>query len=186
MAADGAIKDLLADTARGTPMECPPPSTRETVGLDMEAISSAIPRPASMSPPTVLSSTSRPSTSSLSSMAASRGMTCSYLVVLAEEGRTWWPSICPTMVRVWMVPRSVRMVEEPISTICCWRWSPPSSLPVSAACFVSSMPIPSQNVVWIQYEPAGAILCNRRSAPYSGSRSSQHPGPAVPSWFIGR
>ena len=88
MAADGAIKDLLADTARGTPMECPPPSTRETVGLDMEAISSAIPRPASMSPPTVLSSTSRPSTSSLSSMAASRGMTCSYLVLLLLGGRT--------------------------------------------------------------------------------------------------
>ena len=88
MAADGAMKDRLADTARGTPMECPPPSTRDTVGLDILAMSSAMPSPASMSPPTVFSSTSRPSTSSLSSTRARRGMTCSYLVLLLLGGRT--------------------------------------------------------------------------------------------------
>ena len=33
MLAVGAMKERLADTARGTPMECPPPRTRETVGF---------------------------------------------------------------------------------------------------------------------------------------------------------
>ena len=104
LAADGAINDRLADTARGTPMECPPPSTRDTVGFDMLAISSAMPSPASMSPPMVFRRMSRPSTSSLSSTAVSRGSTCSYLVVLLPAGASWCPSIWPTMVRVWMVP----------------------------------------------------------------------------------
>ena len=58
------------------------------LSLDILAISSAMPSPASMSPPTVFSSTSRPSTSSLSSTRASRGMTCSYLVLLLLGGRT--------------------------------------------------------------------------------------------------
>ena len=46
----------------------------------------AMASPASMSPPTVFRSSSRPSMSSLSSTAASRGMTCSYLVVLMFSG----------------------------------------------------------------------------------------------------
>ena len=86
MAADGAIKERLADTASGTPMECPPPSTRDTVGLDMLAISSAMPSPASISPPTVFSRTRSPSTSSLSSTMASSGITCSYFVLLLVGG----------------------------------------------------------------------------------------------------
>ena len=99
MAADGAIKERLADTARGTPMEWLPPSTRETVGLDIEAISSEIASPASTSPPPLFSKISRPSTWSLSSTMASRGRTCSYLVLLLVGGSSWCPSICPTMVR---------------------------------------------------------------------------------------
>ncbi len=86
MAAEGTINDRLADTAKGTPMEWPPPRTREAVGLDMLAISSAMPSPASMSPPTVFSRMSRASISSLSSMAASWGITCSYLVLLLFSG----------------------------------------------------------------------------------------------------
>ena len=89
IAAEGAIKDRLADTAKGTPMECPPPSTRETVGLDIPAMSSAMPKPASTSPPTVFSSTNSPSMASLSSTIASSGMTCSYFVLLLLGGRTW-------------------------------------------------------------------------------------------------
>ena len=42
----------------------------------------------SQSPPTVLRRTRRPSTSSLSSMVASRGRICSYFVVFAVSGRT--------------------------------------------------------------------------------------------------
>ena len=53
MAADGAMNDVCADTASGTPMECPPPSTRETVGFFMPEMSSAMASPASISPPTV-------------------------------------------------------------------------------------------------------------------------------------
>ena len=50
-----AIKEYFAATAMGTPIECPPPRTSETVGFDMLAIISAMARPASTSPPTVLS-----------------------------------------------------------------------------------------------------------------------------------
>ena len=70
MAAEGTIKLRLAATARGTPMEWPPPSTTEAVGFDMPEISSAMARPASISPPTVFKSTKRASTSSASSTAA--------------------------------------------------------------------------------------------------------------------
>ena len=92
------MNDFLADTARGTPMEWLPPSTRETVGLDMEAITSAMASPASTSPPPLFSRISRPSISPLPSMVASRGRTCSYLVLLLVGGSSWWPSIWPTMV----------------------------------------------------------------------------------------
>lgn len=40
MAADAAIKLRFAATASGTPIECPPPSTSDTVGFVMPAISS--------------------------------------------------------------------------------------------------------------------------------------------------
>ena len=82
MVADGAIKLHLADTANGTPMECPPPNTKDTVGFFIPAMSSAMASPASMSPPTVLSKIRSPSISGSSSMATNWGMTCSYLVVL--------------------------------------------------------------------------------------------------------
>ena len=39
--ADGTINECLAETANGTPMECPPPSTNETVGFFIPAINSA-------------------------------------------------------------------------------------------------------------------------------------------------
>ena len=78
--ADGTIKERFAEVARGTPIEWLPPSTKETVGFVIEAIISAMASPASTSPPIVLRITSRPSISSLSSMAASRGIMCSYLV----------------------------------------------------------------------------------------------------------
>ena len=86
MAPDGTMNDCRAATASGTPMECPPPSTSDTVGLRIPEISSAMARPASMSPPMVLSRISRPSTSSLSSTAVSSGRTCSYFVVLLPAG----------------------------------------------------------------------------------------------------
>lgn len=73
----------------GTPMEWLPPSTRETVGLLKEASISAIASPASTSPPTVFKSTSTPLISSLSSMAASCGSTCSYFVVLVVGGEAF-------------------------------------------------------------------------------------------------
>ena len=47
------MKDRFAETANGTPMECPPPSTKETVGFLIPEINSAIAKPASTSPPTV-------------------------------------------------------------------------------------------------------------------------------------
>ena len=86
MAAEGAMKDRLADTARGTPMEWLPPRTRDTVGLDIEAITSEMASPASTSPPPLFSRMSRPSICSLPSMVASRGRTCSYLVLLLVGG----------------------------------------------------------------------------------------------------
>ena len=79
----------------------------------MEAMTSAIARPASTSPPTVLSRMSRPSMLGDCSMAASWGMMCSYLVVLVEEFCAVWPSICPTMVMMCTVARAVRSVMEP-------------------------------------------------------------------------
>ena len=86
MAAEGAMKLREADTASGTPMECPPPSTSDAVGFFIPAISSAMARPASTSPPAVLSSTSSPSISSDSSTQARSGMTCSYFVLLLSDG----------------------------------------------------------------------------------------------------
>ena len=62
--ADGTMNVSRPDTARGIPMECPPPSTRVTVGFVIPATISAMASPASMSPPTVFSSSSTPSTSS--------------------------------------------------------------------------------------------------------------------------
>ena len=103
MVALGAMKERPAATASGTPMEWPPPSTREAVGFSIPAINSAMARPASTSPPTVLRMTMSPSMSSRSSMATSWGMTCSYLVVLFWGGRMKCPSIWPMMVRQWMV-----------------------------------------------------------------------------------
>ena len=88
MAAEGAIIDLFAATASGTPIEWPPPKTSDTVGFFIPAISSAMPSPASTSPPTVLSSMSRPFISSDSSTAASSGMMCSYFVVFVSSGST--------------------------------------------------------------------------------------------------
>ena len=87
MLAVGAIMHRFAETASGMPMEWPPPSTSDTVGFFIPAIISEMAKPASMSPPTVLSKISRPSISSLSSMDASSGSTCSYLVVLTVSGR---------------------------------------------------------------------------------------------------
>ena len=71
----------------GTPMECPPPSTRETVGILRDAIISAMASPASTSPPTVFKRIRSPSISSSSSMRASFGSTCSYLVAFAVRRR---------------------------------------------------------------------------------------------------
>ena len=86
IAADGAMKLRDAATASGTPIECPPPSTSDTVGFFIPAIISAMPSPASTSPPTVFRSISSPFISSDSSTAASSGMTCSYFVVLLSSG----------------------------------------------------------------------------------------------------
>ena len=79
----------FAATASGTPIECPPPRTREAVGFFMPAISSAMASPASTSPPMVLSRISRPSISGDSSTAAIRGSTCSYFVLFVSSGRSW-------------------------------------------------------------------------------------------------
>ena len=86
IAAEGTAKLRFAATARGTPMEWLPPSTMETVGFVMLAISSAMASPASTSPPTVFRRNSTPSTSPLSSSLASNGRTCSYFVVLDVLG----------------------------------------------------------------------------------------------------
>ena len=71
------MKERDAETASGTPMECPPPSTRLAVGVRIPAMSSASPSPASISPPTVFSNIRSPRISGDSSTAASRGMMCS-------------------------------------------------------------------------------------------------------------
>ena len=85
--ADGTIKLFLALTASGTPIEWPPPTTIDTVGFDIPAISSDIASPASTSPPTVLSIISRPSMLISCSIATSAGIMCSYFVVLFWGGR---------------------------------------------------------------------------------------------------
>ena len=121
MAALGTAKLRRAATARGTPMEWLPPRTMETVGLVMPAMSSAMARPASTSPPTVFSRNSTPSTSSLSSSLARSGSTCSYFVVLAPLAAVLWPSIWPMMVRQYTAPWGVFVRAEPKSTIC---WEP--------------------------------------------------------------
>lgn len=77
-----AMNEYVVETAIGTPMEWPPPSTRETDGLERLAIISAMARPASTSPPTVFRITSSPSISGFCSTATNCGMMCSYLVVL--------------------------------------------------------------------------------------------------------
>ena len=99
MAAEGTAKLRPPATARGMPMEWLPPSTRVAVGLRIPAISSAMARPASTSPPTVFSRKRTPSTSPACSSRARRGRMCSYFVVLAELGASLWPSIWPMMVR---------------------------------------------------------------------------------------
>ena len=50
MVAEGEMKEWRALQASGTPMECPPPNTSETVGVRIPEISSAIANPASTSP----------------------------------------------------------------------------------------------------------------------------------------
>src|SRR5690625_5623708 len=57
----GAINECFAATAIGTPIECPPPNTIDTVGFDKDDIISAKASPASTSPPTVLSKITTPS-----------------------------------------------------------------------------------------------------------------------------
>ena len=91
-------------------MECPPPSTSVALGLDTLAISSASASPASTSPPTVFSNTSRPSIRGSSCTAASWGITCSYLVVFCPCGASVCPSTWPMTVRQWMAwPPRVRV-----------------------------------------------------------------------------
>ena len=69
----GTMNDRFALTAKGTPIECPPPKTREAVGFVMLAISSDIASPASTSPPSVLRMNKTPSILSLSSSATRSG-----------------------------------------------------------------------------------------------------------------
>ena len=88
IAADGAMKLCFAATASGTPIECPPPRMSDTVGFFMPAMSSAMPSPASTSPPTVFRSIKSPFISSDSSTAARSGITCSYFVVFVSSGMT--------------------------------------------------------------------------------------------------
>ena len=104
--ADGAIIVTIGATASGTPMECPPPSTSETVGFFIPEMSSAMASPASTSPPTVLSRNKTPSMSSLSSKYASSGSTCSYFVA-------FW------RIRQLHVPLDLSGDRQ------AYRWSPP-------------------------------------------------------------
>lgn len=94
--------------ASGTPIECPPPSTRDTVGFFIPDIISAMASPASTSPPMVFRSISSASISGVSSIAAMSGSTCSYFVVFTSSGCNWCPSICPTMVRHCMAAAAAR------------------------------------------------------------------------------
>ena len=123
----------------GTPMECPPPSTRDTVGILREAIISAMASPASTSPPTVLRRTRRPSISSSSSTRASFGSTCSYFVVLLWEGADSWPSTSPMIVRssTLRFPSFFSRTTCPISRIWSFFWSS-----LSRRCFSSSFLVP--------------------------------------------
>ena len=82
------MNECFAATASGTPMECPPPRTSDTVGLRIPATSSAMARPASTSPPTVFKIMSRPSMFGSSSTETICGITCSYFVVLFCDGAT--------------------------------------------------------------------------------------------------
>ena len=121
----------------GTPMECPPPRTRETVGILKDAIISAMASPASTSPPTVFKRIRSPSISSSSSIRASFGNTCSYLVVLLCDGADSWPSISPITVR----SSTLCFREFPSSTTCpvswiCLSWLSSRS---SSFCFPSSL-----------------------------------------------
>ena len=63
-------------------MECPPPNTKETVGvvIDLDCISAIASPPQCL--PTVLRTISKPLILGFCSAATSCGMTCSYLVVL--------------------------------------------------------------------------------------------------------
>ena len=115
MAAEGTAKLRFAATASGTPMEWLPPRTMETVGLVMPAISSAMARPASTSPPTVLSKNRTPSMSSDASSFANSGSMCSYLVVLVLGPASVWPSICPTMLSTNTDAPLDRTMDEPVS-----------------------------------------------------------------------
>ena len=117
MVAVGTMKLRRALTASGIPMECPPPSTSVALGLDTLAISSASARPASTSPPTVFSSTSRPSMRGSSCAATSCGMTCSYFVVFWPCGASEWPSIWPMTVRQWITCSPRASVTVPRSSI---------------------------------------------------------------------
>ena len=122
----------------GTPMEWPPPSTRDTVGTLKEAIISAMARPASTSPPTVLSKTRSPSTDLSSSIMASFGKTCSYLVVLLWDGADSCPSTSPMIVRsstLYLLEFSFK-ITCPISRIClfcCSSFSTDSFFSLSAS-----------------------------------------------------
>ena len=86
-------------------------------GISDQVLEFVMASPASTSPPTVLSRTSRPSISSACSTAAICGMRCSYLVVLFCAGSSMWPSIWPTMVMQCIVPRDVFAVIEPVSAM---------------------------------------------------------------------
>ena len=74
MVALGTINERSALTASGTPIEWPPPSTIDAVGLDKPAMTSEIASPASTSPPRVFMSSSIASTFSSSSSATRAGI----------------------------------------------------------------------------------------------------------------
>ena len=68
-------------------------------------------------PPTVFSSTSRPSMRGSSCAATSCGMTCSYFVVFWPCGASEWPSIWPMTVRQWITCSPRASVTVPRSSI---------------------------------------------------------------------
>ena len=159
MVAVGTMKLRRALTASGMPMECPPPSTTAALGFEMLAISSASASPASTSPPTVFSSTSRPSTAGSSCTATNWGMTCSYLVVFWPGGASTWPSTCPTTVRQWM-PWGPRVRQTvPISSICSFS-SRCCSVDVSAGRCSSAMVSPP--LVFLAFFLPFSLPCRAR------------------------